>query len=242
MDVNDLLLFIAAGFAAALVAGLAGFAFGLVAASIWLHILTPLETTTLIVVFGFLVQGYAVWKLRGALRFDRLWPFIVGGIIGVPFGVELLRWIDPHHVRQAVGILLVAFTVYTLARPAVGTTTAGGRVADGGIGVLSGVIGGVTGLAGILPTAWCAFRGWPKDEQRAVFQPVGVVIFLATIAWLGSSGSISSDTSRLVLIGLPAVLLGVWSGMKLYGGLDEGAFRKLVLGLLFVSGAVLLIR
>ncbi len=66
------LLFLGATFVAALVAGLAGFAFGLVAAAVWLYILTPLQTATLIIGFGLIVQGYAVWKLRGALDWRRL--------------------------------------------------------------------------------------------------------------------------------------------------------------------------
>jgi hypothetical protein len=45
-----------------------GFAFGLVAASICLYVLTPLQTTTLIVAFGLIVQGYSVWKLRHAAK------------------------------------------------------------------------------------------------------------------------------------------------------------------------------
>ena len=40
----ELSIFLVATFAGALVAGLSGFAFGLVAASIWLYILTPLQT------------------------------------------------------------------------------------------------------------------------------------------------------------------------------------------------------
>jgi hypothetical protein len=48
----DLTLFLAATFLAALVAGLAGFAFGLVAAAAWLHVLTPVQTASLIVAFG----------------------------------------------------------------------------------------------------------------------------------------------------------------------------------------------
>ncbi|OKO88203.1 hypothetical protein AC629_10750 [Bradyrhizobium sp. NAS80.1] len=63
----ELPLFIVATFAGALVAGLSGFAFGLVAASIWLYILTPLQSASLIIAFGLIVQGYSVWKLRGAL-------------------------------------------------------------------------------------------------------------------------------------------------------------------------------
>ena len=64
----ELPLFLLATFAGAFVAGLSGFAFGLVAASLWLYVLTPLQSATLIVGFGLLVQGYSVWKLRGALN------------------------------------------------------------------------------------------------------------------------------------------------------------------------------
>src|SRR3954465_13410936 len=102
--VLDLALFIGATFAAALVAGVAGFAFGLVAAAAWLHVLTPLQTTTLIVAFGLIVQGYAVWKLRRALKFQRLLPFLVGGALGLPVGVALLEWVAPAHMKTAVGV------------------------------------------------------------------------------------------------------------------------------------------
>jgi uncharacterized protein len=45
----EISLFLGATFAAAFVAGVAGFAFGLVAAAVWLHVLTPLQTATLII-------------------------------------------------------------------------------------------------------------------------------------------------------------------------------------------------
>jgi uncharacterized membrane protein YfcA len=235
----DLSLFVAATFAAALVAGLAGFAFGLVAAAVWLHVLTPLQTTTLIVAFGLIVQGYSVWKLRRALKIHRLWPFLLGGAIGLPVGVELLRWAAPQSLRIAIGVLLVLFSLYSLARPQFHRITAGGRLADGGVGVLSGVLGGMTGFGGILPTIWSGLRGWPKDEQRAVFQPTGVAIFVGTALFLGGTGSIAKDTIRLFLIGLPALAAGSWLGLKLYGKLDEAGFRRVVLGLLLVSGLAL---
>src|ERR1700742_5374935 len=85
-------LFLIATFAGAVVAGLSGFAFGLVAASMWLYILTPLQSATLIIAFGLIVQGYSVWKLRHALDWKKLWPFIAGAAIGVPAGVTVLTW------------------------------------------------------------------------------------------------------------------------------------------------------
>ncbi len=107
-------IFLLATFSAALVAGLSGFAFGLIAAAIWLHILTPLQTATLIVAFGLIVQGVAVWKLRHALDWQRLWPFLLGAAFGVPLGVAILRWADPRQVQAGVGVLLVLYAIYGL--------------------------------------------------------------------------------------------------------------------------------
>src|SRR2546429_2558637 len=111
-------LYLTATFAAALVTGVAGFAFGLVAAGVWLHILTPMQTATLIIAFGLVVQGISVWKLRHALRWSRLWPFLLGAAFGVPLGVAILGWARPDYVRVTVGVVLVLYSTYSLARPA----------------------------------------------------------------------------------------------------------------------------
>ncbi|TMJ59166.1 MAG: sulfite exporter TauE/SafE family protein [Alphaproteobacteria bacterium] len=234
-------LFLFATFAGALVAGLSGFAFGLIAASIWLYILDPVQTATLIIAFGLIVQGYSVWKLRGALDWRKLWPFVIGAALGVPAGVTILTWANPAHVRAGVGAFLVLYSLYALLRPAIAPIKAGGAVADAGIGFLNGVLGGMTGLAGILVTLWCGLRGWPKDVQRTVFQPVAVAIFLMSALWIGARGAITADTIKLFLIGLPALLAGTWLGLQLFGRLNEAAFRRVVLALLLASGAVLMI-
>ncbi|MGH6663200.1 MAG: sulfite exporter TauE/SafE family protein [Rhodospirillales bacterium] len=237
----DLIVFLGATFAASLVAGLAGFAFGLVAAAVWLHVLTPIQTASLIIGYGLVVQGVAVWKLRHALSWNRLWPFLLGGAIGVPAGVSILAWANPEHARTGIGLFLMLFSIYILARPQLKPVNKGGVPADAAVGCLNGVLGGVTGLAGILVTIWCGLRGWPKDVQRAVFQPVAVAIFAMSAFWLGAKGAVSTDTMKLFLIGLPVLLAGTWVGLKLYGCLDEGSFRRIVLMVLLVSGLLLVV-
>jgi uncharacterized membrane protein YfcA len=227
--------------AGAVVAGLSGFAFGLVAASIWLYILTPLQSATLIIAFGLIVQGVSVWKLRHALDWKKLWPFILGAALGVPVGVNILTLANPVTVRAGVGVFLVLYCLYAFFRPALKPVTGGGAAADAGIGFLNGVLGGMTGLAGILIVIWGGLRGWPKDQQRTVFQPVAVAIFVMSALWLGAKGAIAPDTLKLFAIGLPALIAGTWLGLKLYGRLDEASFRKVVLVLLFVSGVALII-
>ena len=237
----ELPLFLLATFAGALVAGLSGFAFGLVAASIWLYILTPLQTATLIIAFGLIVQGYAVWKLRRSLDWKKLWPFVLGAALGVPVGVGILTWANPAHVRIGVGVFLVLYSLYAWFRPTIPPVKAAGPVVDAGVGFLNGVLGGVTGLAGILVTIWSGLRGWPKDVQRTVFQPVAVATFLMSALWIGAKGAVTPDIIKLFLIGLPALLAGTWLGLKLFGRLDEAAFRKVVLVLLLASGVVLIV-
>jgi uncharacterized protein len=234
-------IFLTATFTAALVTGLVGFAFGLVAAAAWLHILSPLQTATLIIAFGLVVQGYSVWKLRQALRWQRLWPFLVGAAFGVPLGVAVLRWARPDYVRIGVGVVLIFFSVYSLVRPAMKPVKSGGALADASVGFANGILGSITGLAGIFTTIWCSVRGWPRDEQRAVFQPVGVAIFAMSALWLGASGTLSTDTMWLFVIGLPVLLLGTWVGLKLFGHLNEAGFRKAVLLLLLASGVTLVV-
>ena len=236
----DLTIFLIATFAGALVAGLSGFAFGLVAASIWLYILSPLQTATLIVAFGLIVQGYSVWKLKHALDWSKLWPYLAGAVVGVPAGISILGWADPAHVKTGIGVFLVLYSLYALLRPKMASVAAGGVAVDAGIGFFNGVLGGITGFAGILVTIWCGLHGWPKDRQRAIFQPVAVATFAMSAVWLGVKGVVSADTIRMFLFGLPVLLAGTWLGMKLYGRLDEATFRRVVLILLLVSGAVLI--
>ena len=85
-------------------------------------------------------------------------------------------------------------------------------------------------------------RGWTSDEQRAVYQPVAVAIFVMTALWLGVQGSISRLTIALFLLGLPVLLAGTWLGLRLYGKLDPARFRKVVLLLLLVSGLALVVE
>lgn len=165
MGAVELALFAGASFAAAFVAGLAGFAFGLVAMAIWLHLLTPTQTAILIMFYALIVQGYAVWKLRRALKPRRLLPFVIGGLAGIPLGVELLRVVPAVSMRVAIGVFMIIFSLYSLLKPALPPMKGERPMADGGIGVLSGIVGGATGLATILPTVWSTLRGWRKTSN-----------------------------------------------------------------------------
>jgi uncharacterized membrane protein YfcA len=240
MDGIALTLFLLAGFAGGLISGIAGFALGMVVSGVWLHIITPIQTAVLIVFYALLTQSYAIWKLRHALDWQRVAPFIIGGAIGVPLGTWLLTYVDPAHLRVGVGVLIVLYSAYGLARPQLKPVKAG-LAADVTIGVANGLLGGLTGLIGIVITIWCQLHGWPKDVQRTVFQPVMLAAGVMTALSLSFAGAVTAQTIQLFLLALPGLLAGLWIGFRLYGKLDDAAFRKVILLLLLVSGLSLVV-
>ncbi len=111
MDGAVLGLFLVGAFLGGVTNGLSGFAMGLVVSGIWLHIITPVETATLIVGYSIVTQGYGTWRLRHALKWRQVLPFIIGGVIGIPIGTALLTYTNPNYVRTGIGVLLVIYSL-----------------------------------------------------------------------------------------------------------------------------------
>ena len=143
-------------------------------------------------------------------------------------------------MRFGVGVLLVLYATYSLVRPPLGPFTISAP-ADVAIGIANGLLGGVTGLGGIISTISCQLRGWSKDKQRAVFQPVLLAAFMIISISQLIAGSYTPETVKLYGIGLPFMVAGIWIGFRLYGTIDDETFRKTVLALVLIAGASLII-
>ena len=240
MDGLTLTLFLTAAFFGGLISGLSGFAMGLVVSGVWLHIITPEQTALLIVLSGLVTQGSGIWRVRHALSWRKVAPFIIGGAIGIPGGTFLLTSLDPARLRTGTGVLLLAFGLYSLIRP-IRKPVEGSIPGDLGVGVANGLIGGLTGLGGIAVTVWCQLVGGPKDAQRAIFQPVMFATFAMSAVSFAAAGMYTAETMKLYLLALPLLIAGIWCGLRLYGRLDDAGFRKVVLLLLLTAGLSLVV-
>ena len=54
------------------------------------------------------------------------------------------------------------------------------------------------------------------------------------------TGAVTLETATLYVLGLPAMLGGLWLGFRLYGRLDDAAFRRVILVLLLAAGLALI--
>ena len=221
------------------VTGLAGFGTGLTALAFWLHVVDPVVAAALVVACSVVGQAQSLYTVRRAITWGRAWPFLAGGILGVPLGAASLQMIAPQTLKGLLGILLIGYTGMMLGLRRFPTIAWGGKAADGMIGFGGGALGGLAGLSGPLPTIWCGLRGWSADAQRAVYQPFNLIILAIVLCTYITQGAMTGEIWELIFMCTPATILGTFLGIRTYGRVNERQFRVLVLWLLLVSGMVL---
>ena len=225
---------------AGFVQGLSGFGFGLTAMAVWAWALEPRLAAVLAVAGALAGQLLAALTVRRGFDGLRLAPFIAGGLLGLPLGLWLLPRLDVPLFRALLGGLLVTWCPLMLVAPRLPRITRGGRLGDGAAGLAGGVMGGLGGFTGAIPTLWCTLRGFDKDTQRAVIQNFNLAMLAVTFAAYLASGIVTRAMLPMIAVLLPAMLLPALIGMRVYIGISEAAFRRIVLWLLTASGVALL--
>ena len=209
--------------------------------AVWAWSVEPVHAGPL-VVFGTLFgQILSIGTVRRGLDAGLIWPFVAGGILGVPLGVALLPHLDPAAFKLGVGVLLLLWCPAMLMAREIPHITGGGRLADGVIGWIGGIMCGIAGLNGPAPTLWTTLRGWGRDRQRAVFQTFSLVTQALTITAYLATGIIQAGTAWVFAVVVPAMLIPTLIGARLYRNFTDTGFRRVVLGLLSLSGAILVL-
>ncbi len=232
-------LILAGALVAGFVQGLSGFALGLVAMVFWSGVLPPQQAAPLIALASLAGQVVTLRTVLPRLDWRRATPMVLGGVLGVPVGVMLLSVVDAGQFRLWVGILLCLYCPAMLFARRLPRIAWGGAWADGAAGAVGGVMGGIAGLNGPAPTLWCMLRGWPPDQQRAMYQPYLIVAHTAALVGFALAGFLTRDVWRLAAWVVPCALAPSVLGTMVYARMPAATFRQLVLALLLLTGVVL---
>jgi uncharacterized protein len=236
MNAGGYALLFAGALAGGFVSGLAGFGTALMTLGIWLYLMPPSVAVQLVLVCSVVAQSSTLPSMWRTFDPKLVWPFLIGGLAGVPLGTMLIAHADPQNFKLTVGVFLLVFPLALYFQRTPMAFRFGGRLADGAIGFAGGILGGLAGLSGPLPILWASIRGWGKDERRGIFQIFNWTVLVAALGLQLASGLVDRQVIWLALLALPGTILGASLGARVYHGLSDKNFRDVVLVLLFLSG------
>ena len=240
MGPEQVTIVLAGALAGGVVNGLTGFGTALTAVGLWLYALSPTAVASLAIICAAVAQVQTLPMIWHTISWQRVLPLVVPGLVGVPLGTLLLPHIEPKFFKVGVGVFLVLYSAYVLARTGEIKSGWGGRTADGVVGFGGGILGGLTGLSGVLPVVWTDIRGWSKQERRGVVQVFNFSILWLALAAHAASGMLTRQVGLLAAIALPATIAGAWIGAFIYRRLADRGYQRVVMLLLLVFGLALI--
>src|SRR6267143_6009692 len=255
MGKEQFTLIILGALAGGFVSGLAGFGTGKTAIAFGCYAVSPPVAASLVVACSVTAQVQTLPTIWRSIKAKRVLPFILPGIFGVPLGTVLLSHLDTRILKLMVGGLLLLFSTYILFGRTPAKSTWGGLSADGTIGFGGGVLGGLAGLSGPLPTMWATISHHQMLDQPR--EPLAVALAIAIMA-LGSAfqASVGIGLALFVVTLLalvdqsfipgPMLLAGVMlvliTAYRERAAIDVPALRGSLVGLIIgtIAGAVAL--
>jgi uncharacterized membrane protein YfcA len=183
---------------------------------------------------GLLVEQRRRVEWRAALR------LIGWSLLGIPFGLLLLRAVPPSYGQRVVGTLLVAYGGYCLLGPRLPRVPATPWTAL--FGLLSGIIGGAYSTNGPVVVVYGTLQGWSPAQFHSTLQAYFLVTGLTIVLGHALTGLWTPLVLGVYLAALPGVGVGLWLGRRWRARLPVAHFQRLVYLLLVVLGLLIWLR
>lgn len=226
---------------AATAQGAAGFGFAILAVPLYLLILDSVVAVQVAIVVTPVISIAVVPRLWHAVARGLLLRLALGSLLGFPLGLALYLHADVARLTAGAGLLISGFAVFLLL-------AARGRVADGDrqapgtawgdvvAGFVSGVLASSLAMPGPPLLIHFTLRRLPKDTARATMLSLFVLSYLGSLALQAGIAGMARGTWLTAAAIVPVAALGALAGNALARRMGEGAFRRLAVLLLLVTG------
>lgn len=218
---------------------LTGFGSALVTMSILPGLLGIATASPLVALMAITLEVILLIRFRSAMNFGAVWRLSLASILAIPIGLTAIRTIDEDTVLTILGSVLVLYSLYALITPKLPELK---RPAWAfGFGFVGGLLSGAYNVGGPPAVIYGNCRGWQPAEFRSNLQAFFIVNDAMVVISHGLAGNLTPIVWQNYLIALPAILLGIFLGLKIDRRLNPATFRTVVLLLLIVMGARLIL-
>ncbi|MCE5218205.1 sulfite exporter TauE/SafE family protein [bacterium] len=251
MSLQEILLpLLAITFGASVLQGAIGFGFGLVAVAALSLFLPVRACTPVVAILNAPVIVYVFWSLRRSVVWSRLTPVLIGVLVGIPFGVFVLKLWPNALLLRILGVILL----FTAVRTIKGGRNGNGedcdeaplrpwldRIVSVSVGAASGALGGAFNTGGPPVIAWVYSRPWTKEQRTATVQAVFFLSSFARILTMASAGLYTRDLVMAGLIGVPVGILGALAGYAIFKRVPRRALEIITALFLVFMGLKLIL-
>ncbi|MFC4411485.1 sulfite exporter TauE/SafE family protein [Chungangia koreensis] len=214
-----------------------GFGFSIMATPFLLMLFLPKEAIQINIILSLIISLSLIWKIRKDIDFLLIKRFIIGSIVGVPFGLLIFNSMNITAFKMGVSILLLILTLLLILNFRVKPT----RIRDFIVGGTSGLLTTSIGMPG--PPLLLYFTGTDTEKGKIRATTLAFYLFIYLISLI--TQIIFSGTNKFIwessLYAIPVVFLGLLIGQIIFKWLNQRIFKILTYFLLSFTGIFLLI-
>ena len=215
--------------------GITGFGFALIAVPLLSLFIPEIRNITpIIVIYSFLTNIVIVYKSRCYIDFKKIIPLITFGILATPIGTLMLIYVKARTLKIAVG-LIITITAFAMLKN-FKIKIKNEKLSYGIVGLFSGLLNGSTGLSGPPVVLFLTNQHIDKDIFRANLTFYGIATNIFAIMIFIMEGIINIPVLHFTIFYFPALLIGVFLGIRLSAKINEIIFRKLTIYLIALLG------
>ncbi len=230
-------------FVAAVVNGVAGFGFALVAVAAMAVVLEPRPAVVLMSVITPLLTALQLrhhWGFRSVA--GRMTSLLAGSAIGAAIGSQLLVILPGYVLAIALGLFAIWYVIGSMRATPMSIADSTERRLAPGVGLLAGMSNGALGASGPILGSYLLAIGLSGRQFVFAISTVFAVMSAVRVVTLGALGEYTAVVLVLgASLAVPA-FLGQRLGFWLQGRLSPVTFQRVILIALLAASANLLYR
>ena len=170
------------------------------------------------------------------IRWDVMWIIVLFNIVASYLAIEFMSSMGNDTLKKCLGVLLVVIALYFMFYDGKVKMLFRSRTAQGIIGAVSGVMGGMFAMPGPPVVLFTVQAIDDKKEYIATLQAFSVVFNIFYTLFRARVGFYSDSTLCYWGVGLTGLFIGAWMGARCFEYISRATLKRIVYIMMMISG------
>lgn len=221
-------------FCAGLIQGATSFGFSLLSVPL-LGVFMPLKVIVpMLVIYSLIMNSMILYKIKEHVKLKRISLLIIAAVVATPIGANMLINLDEGILKIIVGVIVTISAIAFYFGYKVNIKNE--KLAYIPVGFVSGLLNGSVSISGPPVILFLTNQSVEKQVFRATLTGFFWVLNIMTVVIFITKKLIGTEVLKFTGYLLPALIGGVFIGIKLGNKVKEETFEKLTTILIIIMG------